>query len=233
MTDSTQNQVPRHIGFILDGHRRWAKEHNIPLLEGHRQGYKNFKKIGLAALDRGVECVSAYVWSKENWQRSAEEVSYIMRLLLWVAEHQLEDIHAKGVRVEFLGNDEKLDPKILEAIEKAREKTANNTNGTLALCLNYGGQQEIVDATKSLISSGADPESITPETFAEHLYAPSVPALDLLIRSSGEQRISGFMLWRAAYAELMFIDKKWPDFTEADLDAALTEFSARQRRFGK
>lgn len=233
MTDKTPNQIPRHVGFILDGHRRWAKEHNIPLLEGHRQGYKNFKKIGLAALDRGVEYVSAYVWSKENWQRSAEEVSYIMKLLLWVAEHELEDIHARGVRIEFLGNEEKLDPRILQAMHNAQEKTAHNANGTLALCLNYGGQQEIVDAAKKLITNGIAPEAITPEVFAQNLYAPDVPELDLLIRSSGEQRTSGFMLWRAAYAELMFIDKKWPDFTEADLDAALAEYQARQRRFGK
>ncbi len=233
MTDSTPNQIPRHVGFILDGHRRWAQEHNIPLLEGHRQGYKNFKKIGLAALDRGVRYVSAYVWSKENWQRSAEEVNYIMKLLLWVAEHELEDIHARGVRIEFLGNEEKLAPKILQAMHNAQAKTANNTNGTLALCLNYGGQQEIIDATKKLIAAGTDPGTITPEVFSQNLYAPNVPELDLLIRSSGEQRTSGFMLWRAAYAELMFIDKKWPDFTEDDLDAALAEYQARQRRFGK
>jgi undecaprenyl diphosphate synthase len=233
MTNTPQNQVPQHIGFILDGHRRWAKEQGIPLLEGHRQGYKNFKKIGLAALDRGVQYVSAYVWSKENWQRSAEEVSYIMKLLLWVADHELEDIHSKGVRVVFLGNDEGLDPKIISAMRRAEEKTASNTNGTLALCLNYGGQQEIVDAAKKLISSGIKADMITPETFTQYLYAPDVPELDLLIRSSGEQRTSGFMLWRSAYAELMFIDKKWPDFTEADLDSALAEYSHRQRRFGK
>lgn len=233
MINTPQNQIPHHIGFILDGHRRWAKEQGIPLLEGHRQGYKNFKKIGLAALDRGVKYVSTYVWSKENWQRSAEEVSYIMKLLLWVADHELEDIHSKGIRVVFLGNDEGLDPKIISAMRRAEEKTANNTNGTLALCLNYGGQQEIVDTTKKLISSEIKADMITPEIFAQYLYAPDVPELDLLIRSSGEQRTSGFMLWRSAYAELMFIDKKWPDFTESDLDSALTEYSHRQRRFGK
>lgn len=233
MTYSEQKYTPRHIGFILDGHRRWAKENNIPLLEGHRQGYKNFKKIGLAALDRGVEYVSAYVWSKENWQRSAEEVGYIMKLLMWVAEHELEDIHARGVKIEFLGNNDRLDPKIIRAMHTAREKTSSNTNGTLALCLNYGGQQEIIDAARKLLVANVDPESITTELFAQNLYAPEIPELDLLIRSSGEQRISGFMLWRAAYAELMFIDKKWPDFTESDLDNAINEYQTRQRRFGK
>ncbi len=224
--------LPRHIGFILDGHRRWAKEHNIPLLEGHRQGYKNFKKIGLAALDRGVEVVSAYVWSKENWQRSAEEVSYIMRLLLWVAEHELEDIHKRGVRICFLGNDDKLDPKILKAIANAEETTKDNRNGTLALCLNYSGQQEIVDAAKAIMQEGIPADELTPDRFAEYLYTPDLPPVDLLIRSSGEQRISGFMLWRIAYAELMFVNKKWPDFTEQDLQDALDEYAGRQRRFG-
>ena len=226
------HQPPRHIGFILDGHRRWAQEHGIPLLEGHRQGYKNFKKIGLAALDRGVECVSAYVWSKENWQRSAEEVGYIMKLLLWVAKHELKEIHERGVRICFLGNDERLDPKILKAIKHAETVTKDNTKGTLALCLNYGGQQEIVDATKAIIKEGIAPAEITPERFESFLYAPEIPPVDLLIRSSGEQRISGFMLWRIAYAELMFVDKKWPDFSIEDLDAALAEYSSRQRRFG-
>jgi undecaprenyl diphosphate synthase len=233
MTDNNQKQVPRHIGFILDGHRRWAKEHGIPLLEGHRQGYKNFKKIGLAALDRGVEFVSAYVWSKENWQRSAEEVSYIMKLLMWVAEHELDDIHEKNVRIIFLGNDERLDAKIIKAIRDAEKKTAGNTGGTLALCLNYGGQQEIVDAAKKLILSGANANDVTIESFADQLYSPQIPDIDLVIRSSGEKRLSGFMLWRAAYAELMFIDKKWPDFTEEDLDQALQGYCCRDRRFGK
>lgn len=228
----TRPSLPRHIGFILDGHRRWAKEHNLPLLEGHRQGYKNFKKIGLAALDQGVEVVSAYVWSKENWQRSAEEVSYIMKLLLWVAEHELEDIHKRGVRICFLGNDDKLDPKILKAIAHAETTTKDNRNGTLALCLNYSGQQEIVDAAKAIISENIPADELTPEQFSRHLYASDLPPVDLLIRSSGEQRISGFMLWRIAYAELMFIDKKWPDFTEDDLQAALQDYASRQRRFG-
>lgn len=231
MTENTSN-IPTHVGFILDGHRRWAKEQNKPLLEGHRQGYKNFKKIGLAALDRGVEFVTAYVWSKENWQRSTEEVNYIMKLLLWVADHELQDIHDRGVRIRFLGNNDRLNPKILKAIRNAEQVTEHNTRGTLALCLNYGGREEIVDAAKSLIEKGIAAEDISVDSFRQHLYAPDVPDVDLLIRSSGEHRISGFMLWRTAYAELYFIDKKWPDFTTKDLDAALADYASRQRRFG-
>lgn len=226
------NSAPTHVGFILDGNRRWAKAQGKPTLEGHRQGYKVFKEIGLAALERGVKYVTAYVWSKENWQRSAEEVGYIMKLLLWVADNELQDIHERGVRILFLGNDERLSPKILKAIQHAEETTKDNTNGTLALCLNYGGEQEIVDATRSIIQAGLDPDTLTPDTFREYLYQPTIPAVDLVVRSSGEHRTSGFMLWRAAYAELAFVDKNWPDFTIDDLEAVLADFAARQRRFG-
>lgn len=227
------SQIPPHIGIILDGHRRWAKEQGLPTLEGHRQGYKNFKAIGLRALELGVEYVSAYVWSKENWKRSAEEVEYIMKLLLWVAKNELQDIHGRNVRICFLGNHDGLKPDVIEAIEHAHEVTKDNTGGTLALCLNYGGHQEIVDAAKALLSEGVDPDDITVESFAKHLYEPSIPPVDFIIRSSGEQRLSGFMLWRAAYAELYFYQKNWPDFTSEDFDAALAEYASRQRRYGK
>ncbi len=225
--------VPTHVGFILDGHRRWARANGKPVLEGHRQGYKVFKEVGLAALDRGVDYVTAYIWSKENWQRSTEEVDYLMKLLLWVADHELQNIHERGVRIRFLGNDERLSGKILEAIQKAEETTKDNTNGTLALCLNYAGRQEIVDATKKIMTAGIDPTSLTTEDFSHYIYAPDIPDVDLIVRSSGEQRISGFLLWRAAYAELAFFEKNWPDFTVEDLDQVLSDYASRQRRFGK
>lgn len=225
-------EVPTHVGFILDGHRRWARSNGKPLLEGHRQGYKVFKNIGLAALERGVKYVTAYVWSKENWQRSAEEVDYLMKLLIWVADHELQNIHQRGVRIRFLGNDERLSNKILDAVRKAEEATKANTNGTLALCLNYSGRQEIVDATKKIIAAGIDPASLDVEAFNQYIYQPDIPAVDLIVRSSGEQRISDFLLWRAAYAELAFFEKNWPDFTTDDLDKILIDYSERQRRFG-
>ncbi len=231
-SDPQSSTIPTHVGFILDGHRRWAKERGLPLMEGHRAGYNNFKTIGLAALERGVRYVSAYVWSRENWQRSTEEVDYIMKLLVWVAKHELDEIHSRGVRIRIVGNEDRLSKEVLSLIRAAEEKTANNTKGTLALCLNYGGHQEIVDAAKAITEANLQPEEITEQTITEHLYAPDIPAIDLIIRSSGEKRLSGFMLWRAAYAELYFIDKKWPDFTEADLDAAFAEYAQRQRRFG-
>lgn len=227
-----QSHIPAHVGFILDGHRRWAREQGLPLLEGHRQGYKNFKEIGLKTLERGVQYVTAYVWSRENWQRSAEEVEFIMKLLEWVAKHELDDIHSRGVRIRVAGNSDRLPEKILKLIRKAEEHTKENTNGTLVLCLNYGGHQEIVDATRAIVQADIPAESIDEQTINQYIYAPDVPPVDLIIRSSGEQRLSGFMLWRAAYSELYFIDKKWPDFTEADLDDAMTEYARRQRRFG-
>lgn len=227
------SNLPTHIGFIIDGHRRWAKEQGLPTLEGHRQGYKNFKDIGLAALERGVQYVSAYVWSKENWKRSAEEVSYIMKLLIWVSKNELADIHSRNVRICFLGNYDGFKQEVIDAVEHAEAVTRNNTAGTLALCLNYGGHQEIVDATKSLIKAGINPDELTIESFAKHLYEPSIPPVDLIIRSSGEQRLSGFMLWRAAYSELYFFKKNWPEFTIQDFDDALEDYAQRQRRYGK
>ncbi len=220
--------VPTHIGLILDGNRRWAKAQGLPTLEGHKRGYENLKTIGRAGLARGIKYVTAYVFSTENWNRSQEEVSYLMDLLRWVLDKEVNELHKDNIRVRFLGSTERLDEKILEGIKKAEEKTAGNTAGTLGLCLNYGGQTEIVEAVRAI----GDGE-VTIESISEHLYAPDIPPVDLIIRTSGEQRISNFMLWRAAYSELWFTDKHWPDFTEADLDTALADYASRERRHGK
>jgi undecaprenyl diphosphate synthase len=219
--------VPAHLGIILDGNRRWAKANGLATLEGHRKGYENLKTIADAAIERGVQVVTAYVFSTENWNRSQEEVNYLMELLLWVATHEVNEMHKKGIRIRFLGSEQRLSPKILKAIKKAEEKTAGNTRGTLGLCLNYGGQTEIVEAVQA-IGEG----EVTMEAITQHLYAPDLPPVDMVIRTSGEQRLSNFMLWRAAYAELYFTDVHWPAFSETDLDAALAEFASRQRRFG-
>jgi undecaprenyl diphosphate synthase len=229
---SDQLNVPRHLGLILDGHRRWAKKKGIPQLEGHRQGYKHIKEIGFAALERGVKVVSAFGFSTENWKRDPEEVTYLMDLFEWVLTHEVDEMHEKNVRVRWLGSKERLKPRTLQLIEAAEAKTADNTGGVFAIAVNYGGQQEIADAAAKLIKAGVNADDVTPEKFSQYLYAPEVPPVDLLIRTSGEQRISGFMLYRADYAELMFIDKHWPDFSLEDLDLALTDFASRQRRFG-
>lgn len=226
-------RIPTHIGIILDGNRRWAKTNGLPPYEGHRQGYLNLKKIGEYALKRGVKYLSAFVFSTENWQRSKEEVNYLMKLLLWVATHEVEEMNRKNIRIRFLGEKKGLLPKIVKAIEQAEQKTAKNTGGTLALCLNYGGTQEIASAAAQMIKDGLKPEEVTPGKLAQYLYAPDIPPCDLVIRTSGEQRISGFMLYRAAYSEFLFVDKHWPAFSEADLDSALAEYASRHRRFGK
>lgn len=232
INDSTRTDVPRHLGLILDGNRRWAKEKGLRPFEGHRRGYFRLKKIALAAFDHGVEYVSAFVFSTENWKRSREEVAYLMDLIQWVATHELNALHKRNIRVIFIGSSKGLDDRILRTIRSAEKKTAQNTGGTLVLCFNYGGQQEMVDAAASLIRAGVPADELTPEIMARHMYGPQLPPLDLIIRTSGEQRLSGFMLWSAAYAEIKFILKYWPAFTVEDLEEALSEYAARERRFG-
>ncbi len=223
--------VPQHLGLILDGNRRWAKQQGLPTLEGHQKGAEVFRKIAYAAFERGIKYVSAFVFSTENWQRTQEEVSYLMGLVSKVVDKYLDEFHQKGVKIVILGSREGLDKKVEKALDAAITKTADNVNGTLALCFNYGGQQEIIDAVKSLPTDEID--KLTPDNFEQYLYSPSLPNVDLVVRSSGEHRTSGFMLWRAAYAELIFVDKFWPDFTDEDLDKVLTIFAKRNRRFGK
>lgn len=233
MSHSNDAVVPRHLGLILDGNRRWAKERGLPVVEGHRQGFLNAKKLGLSLFDQGIEYVSAYVFSTENWQRSKDEVKDLMKLFLWIARHEVKELHRDNIRLRVIGNKLRLGKSLLKALHEAEELTKENTRGTLLICLDYGGQQEIVEAVKAVAGTGVAPEEITAELIAEHLYAPDVPPVDLIIRTSGEQRISNFMLWRAAYSELMFTSTYWPAFSEEELRSMLDEYSRRQRRFGK
>ena len=233
MSDKLSNNVPMHLGLILDGNRRWAKDQGKPTYDGHRAGYENLKVIGKAAIKRGVKYVSAYVFSTENWKRSAEEVDYLMKLLLWVAKNEVKELHEENIRIRFLGEKTRLSKDIIKAITNAEEKTKDNTAGTLALCLNYGGQQEIAHAMNEILAENGQIGSITVDDIEQHLYAPDIPPVDLLVRTSGEQRISNFMLWRIAYSELLFVDKHWPAFNVDDLDMALGEYARRQRRFGQ
>lgn len=231
-----QNQnpaVPRHLGLILDGNRRWAKERGLPIMEGHRQGYENLKTLTEYAFGQGVEYVSAYVFSTENWNRSQDEVRNLMKLLLWVLKHELENLSKHGIRIRTLGSKLRLGKALVKAIHEAEEKTRDNHKGTLLLCLNYGGQQEIVDAMKQIVADGTPADQITPELIEQHLYAPGIPPVDLIIRTSGEQRLSNFMLWEGAYSELMFTKTYWPDFTTTELQDMLTKYAARDRRIGK
>ncbi len=233
VTNADTNKVPTHLGLILDGNRRWAREQGLPQLEGHRKGYENLKTIGKAGINRGIKYVSAYVFSTENWNRSREEVAYMMKLLLWVAKHEVDELHKENIRVRFAGSRERLGAKILKAMHEAENKTKANTRGTLIICLNYGGHQEITEAVKNITANNIAADDITSELIARHLYVSDVPPIDLIIRTSGEQRLSNFMLWRAAYSELYFTNKYWPAFDETDLDKALAEYALRKRRFGK
>ena len=224
--------IPNHLGLIMDGNRRWAKEKGLRPFEGHRRGYLRLKKIAEAAFDRNVRYVSAFAFSTENWNRSKEEVAYLMDLIYWVATVELKKLDKRNIKIVFVGTQKGLSQKILNAIKAGEEKTVNNTGGTLVLCFNYGGQQELSDAFANIIRQGISADKITPELINKNLYDPSLPPLDLIIRTSGEQRLSGFMLWSAAYAELKFVLKYWPAFTVADLEEALQDYSRRHRRFG-
>lgn len=225
--------VPQHIGFILDGNRRWAREHNTLIAEGHRQGYLTLKKICKSAIKHGVRYVSAYVFSTENWQRDRQEVRDLMKIFLWVCQHEVRELDREGIRLRVVGSKLKIGHALARAIHEAEEKTKNNTRGTLLLCLDYGGQQEIVEATKRIVADGIAAEDITPELISKYLYAPDVPPVDLIIRTSGEQRLSNFMMWESAYSELSFSKGYWPDFNETDLVYELDNYSQRKRRFGK
>lgn len=224
--------IPQHIGFILDGNRRWAREHNTFIAEGHRQGYLTLKKICKSAIKHGVRYVSAYVFSTENWQRDKQEVRDLMKIFLWVCKHEVKELDREGIRLRVVGSKLKLGHALARAIHEAEEKTKDNTRGTLLLCLDYGGQQEIVEATKRIVEAGIPADDITPELLSKYLYAPDVPPVDLIIRTSGEQRLSNFMMWESSYSELSFVKQHWPDFSEADLKQEIDNFSQRQRRFG-
>lgn len=233
MNTSKALVAPNHLGLILDGNRRWAREHGYSVARGHKAGYYNLKTITRAAVHYGARYVSAYIFSNENWQRDRQEVHDIMKLFSWVLKHEIKDLNKEGIRVRIIGSKLKLGAGLVSAIHRAEEQTANNTRGTLLLCLDYGGQQEIVEATKRIAEAGYAPEDITPDLISQFLYAPDVPPIDLLIRTSGEQRLSNFMLWESAYSELLFTKGNWPDFSEADLQKAFKTYSRRQRRFGK
>lgn len=224
--------VPKHLGLILDGNRRWARARGLSIIEGHQAGYQNLKNIVKAAQRRGVTYVSAYVFSTENWKRDASEVRDLMRLLKWVLRHEVKEFNRADIRLRVVGSKFRLGKAMLKAIHDAEELTKANERGTLLLCLDYGGQQEIVEAMKRIAAAGVRPESITAELLSQYLYAPDVPPLDLIIRTSGEQRLSNFMLWESAYSELMFTKVAWPDFSERHLASAIKRYAERQRRFG-
>ncbi|MEI6581556.1 MAG: polyprenyl diphosphate synthase [bacterium] len=229
----SQTTPLKHIGFILDGNRRWAQDRGLPKLVGHKKGYDNLKVIAEQCFDLGIETVSAYIFSTENWNRELEEVNYLMDLALKIFTSDLKELTDKGIKVVVSGNHNRLDKKIISAIAKATEQTSGNTKGTINLCFNYGGQTEIVDAVKKIITNGTKADDVTTELIRENLYHPELPPVDYIIRTSGEQRLSNFLLWDSAYAELHFVPIHWPDFDRAELDKVIAVYASRMRRFGK
>ena len=219
-----------HLGIIADGNRRWAKENNLPKIEGHKRGLKTIETLVAAAAGAEIPYVTFYVFSTENWGREKSEVDYIMKLAETRILKMAEKMAANNIKLLILGSRGKVNPTLTSLAEKAEKITADCTGTTVCFCFNYGGEQEIADAAN--IAMEADGE-ITPATIRKHLYHPEVPDLDMVVRTSGEERISGFMLWRSAYAEFMFIKKYFPEMKAEDIGEILAEYEKRNRRFGK
>ena len=219
-----------HLGIIADGNRRWAKENGLPKIEGHTRGLKTIETLVATAASEGIPYITFYVFSTENWGREETEVSHIMKLAEKKILKMAEKMAKNNVRLLILGSRGRVNPMLTSLGEKAEKITAGCTGTTACFCFNYGGEQEIADAAN--IALEADGE-ITPETIRKHLYHPEVPDVDMVVRTSGEERISGFMLWRVAYAEMMFIKKYFPEMTGDDIKEILKEYDSRSRRFGK
>ena len=229
---SDKSLVPQHIGYILDGNRRWAKKHGLPTYEGHLAGYNALKDIVSATADAGVKYISFYTFSTQNWNRAEEEVKGIMSLIRRLFKTDIKQLVEDGYKVVVLGSREQLPDDLSKMIDEAQEVSAGGTRATLAMCFNYGGQDEIVRAAQRCVEAGISAEEITLDSFASFLDYPEVPACDLVVRTSGEQRLSDYMLWRSAYSEFLFLDKFWPEMTPEDVTEILEEYANRHRRFG-
>lgn len=224
--------APRHVGYIVDGNRRWAKKHGLPTYEGHLAGYNTLRDIIFETFDQGIEYVSIYAFSTENWKRSQGEVGKLMRLALRIFKTDVDDFVKRDIRIRVFGVEDDLDEAVIKAMRASEERTKGGSK-TLCICFNYGGRREIVDATKRAVRDGIDLEAINEETLAQYMYEPDVPDLDVIVRTSGEHRLSNFMLWRAAYSEFIFLDTLFPDMREADVYEIIEEYKRRGRRFGR
>ncbi|MBP6818635.1 MAG: isoprenyl transferase [Ferrovibrio sp.] len=227
---------PRHVAIIMDGNGRWAKARGLPRNLGHRQGVDTVRDIVRASRDFGIEYLTLYAFSTENWKRPAAEVAGLMDLLRLFIRRELDELHRNGVRIRMIGDRSRLAADIVPMIEEAEARTQDNQRLTLVLALSYGGQDEIVRATQRIAAAVAagqiKPEQIDRALIEQNLYTSGIPDPDLVIRTSGEQRLSNFLIWQAAYSEIVFVEKLWPDFGADDLKAAIAEFHGRERRFG-
>ena len=219
-----------HVAIIMDGNGRWAKKRGLPRMEGHRRGAEKVEKVVEWASDLGVDYLTLYAFSTENWKRPIEEVRFLFKLFVDFMRAKVEKMKREGVRMRIMGSREGLPEDVLKIWDWIEEETKEGERITTIVALNYGGRREIIDAIKNMISSGE--ERVDEETFRNYLYLPNVPDPDLVIRTSGEMRISNFLLWQIAYSELYFTQKYWPDFEKEDLIEALEDFKSRNRRFG-
>ena len=222
-----EGQHARHVAIIMDGNGRWAKRRHLPRALGHQRGVESVRELVRSLAGSGIECLTLYAFSSENWKRPGEEVDDLMNLMRKFVKSDLPEFIANDVKLKIIGDWQGLAPDIVEMLEHALEQTRNGAR-TLAVALNYGSQQEIARAAAKAAEAG----EITVETIAAHLDTADLPPLDLLIRTSGEVRLSNFLLWQCAYAEMMFVDTLWPDFTPAHLADALEQFAGRERRYG-
>lgn len=227
---------PKHVAIIMDGNGRWAKARGLPRTAGHRKGVEAVRRTVEAARELGVPYLTMFGFSSENWRRPEGEVFDLMQLLRFYLRSEIAELHKNGVRLRVIGDRAKLSGDIVTMIEKAEELTRNNAELNLIIALSYGARQEIVEATRQMVRDALEgrlsPEEITEESFSARLLTRDVPDPDLLVRTSGEQRISNFLLWQSAYTELVFVDTLWPDFTKRDLEDAIREFNRRDRRYG-
>lgn len=228
--------VPRHIAIIMDGNGRWAKARGLPRVAGHQQGAEAARKVLRAAGEAGVECLTLYAFSSENWRRPEEEINDLMGLLRLYIGRELGALHKEGVRLKIIGDHSAFEPATARMVDEAVAKTADNSRMTVAIALNYGSRTELVKAARAIAERAAtgfiEPESIDEAMIEAALDTAGLPPLDLLIRTSGERRLSNFLLWQSAYAELLFVDTLWPDFDGDSLRAAIADFAARERRYG-
>lgn len=236
MMNFNQENMPRHIGIIMDGNRRWAKEKGKPISYGHKEGAKTLEKIVRYANQIGLEYITVYAFSTENWKRAEEEVNSLMLLLQNYLDDYAKRADTENIRVKILGDISALSNGMQKSIQKCMERTKNNTGVTFNIALNYGGRDELLKVTRKIaefVKNGEmQIEDITEQVITDNLYTKGQPDLDLVIRTSGEKRLSGFLTWQSTYAEILFMDKKWPDFEEKDLEEAIIEYQKRTRNFG-
>lgn len=228
--------LPRHIGLVMDGNGRWANDRGLPRIQGHVEGERRLFEMVAGAVELGISNISAYAFSTENWRRSPDEVRFLLGFSRDTIRNRRDAFNSWGVRIRWAGRRPKLWGSVIKELEIAEELTKHNGRCTLTMCINYGGRAEIADAAAEIarqaVTGKLNPNRITEQTIQNHLYVPELPDVDLFLRTSGEQRISNFMLWQSAYAELMFIPKLWPDVDRTDLWAACAAFANRDRRFG-